>query len=66
MPRHNMDTSGNNYGEKLLDLCKGTGLRILNGRFLGDTLGHPTCYSPNGNPSTIDYIIWCSPTQLSI
>ena len=58
MPRHNMDTSStNNHGEKLLDLCKGTGLRILNGRFLGDTLGHPTCYSPNGNPSTIDYMM---------
>ena len=61
MPRLNMDTSStNNYGDKLLDLCKGTGLRILNGRFLGDTLGHPTCYSPNGNPSTIDYMMLSS------
>ena len=36
-------------------------MRIVNGRFLGDSLGHPTCYSPNGAPSTIDYMLLSSP-----
>ena len=44
-------------GTKLLNLCKSTGTRILNGRFFGDTQGHYTCYSNTGSPSTIDYML---------
>ena len=44
-----------NYGNRLLDLCKTTNMRILNGRTLGDLTGKPTCYSYAGNPSLIDY-----------
>ena len=48
-------------GKNLLNLCKTTGLRILNGRFFGDTLGNFTCYSHSGDPSTIDYILATAP-----
>ena len=45
------------YGEKLLDLCKSTGLRLLNGRTLGDINGSLTFYPKQHNkrPSVIDY-----------
>ncbi len=46
----------NNYGTQLIDLCFSSKLRILNGRFIGDLLGTPTCFQYNGC-STIDYII---------
>jgi exonuclease III len=56
MSRRNMDEHKRDaYGEKLLDICKSTNLRLLNGRFLGDFKGRPTCYSPAGAPSVIDY-----------
>jgi hypothetical protein len=51
--KHAVDT----YGGKLLEFCKGSGLRILNGRCLGDTDGQFTCYSPTGAPSLIDYAL---------
>jgi hypothetical protein len=47
----------NNYGKQLLSLCKTAGLRILNGRSLGDYFGHCTCYSHTGQPSVIDYML---------
>jgi hypothetical protein len=50
---HSVDS----HGESLLSLCKSSGLRILNGRSLGDLRGNFTCYSPNGNPSVIDYMV---------
>ena len=46
----------NNYGNSLIDICKGLNLRILNGRTLGDSTGKFTCFHYNGQ-STIDYII---------
>ena len=58
LPRCNQDLHNvDKHGEYLLDLCKSTGLRILNGRAIGDTKGHFTCFSPCGNPSVIDYIL---------
>ena len=53
LDKHQVDT----HGKMLLDLCKATGLRILNGRVIGDALGHFTCYSHTGAPSVIDYIL---------
>lgn len=56
--RNNMDkTEVDPHGKELLSYCRTSGLRILNGRTLGDSAGHYTCYSPNGAPSTIDYIL---------
>ena len=54
--RNNNDTIVNPYGSKLLSLCKGLSLRILNGRTLGDTSGAYTCFQYNGK-SVVDYII---------
>ena len=56
--RKNMDPhSPDSHGKKLLSLCKTTGIRILNGRTFGDYFGHCTCYSHNGSPSVIDYML---------
>ena len=58
IPRRNMDTSKmNSHGNALLDLCKASGLRFLNGRSIGDHLGYYTCYNHFGNPSVIDYML---------
>ncbi len=43
-------------GRNLAELCASTHLRILNGRFWGDSLGLYTCFKHNGS-STVDYII---------
>ena len=63
LPRCNIDNGKiDRQGERLLDLCKSSGLRIANGRILGDTLGYPTCYSPVAKiPSLIDYCITSAP-----
>jgi hypothetical protein len=45
------------HGENLLELCRATGMRILNGRCLGDCRGQFTCFSPAGGPSVIDYVL---------
>lgn len=57
-PRANSDGKDvNNYGQKLLQLCISTGLRICNGRFGSDNgHGYCTCYT-DGSPSLIDYIL---------
>lgn len=46
----------NNNGTMLLDLCKQTGLRILNGRCRNDKYGSYTYIGPNGS-SLVDYVI---------
>ena len=62
--RNNCDISDvDKNGKQLLELCKGSGLRIMNGRIFGDSLGYHTCFSKNGNPSTTDYFL-CSPEIL--
>ena len=47
-------------GKIIIELCKSSSLRILNGRTLGDKNGQFTRYplnKPNENPSTIDYAL---------
>ena len=57
-PRNNSDYAPvDKNGRCLLDLCISSGLRILNGRVFGDSLGYHTCFSHNGNPSTMDYFL---------
>ena len=53
--RLSMDSGSNKYGDCLLDLCKATGLRIVNGR-LFDNTHRMTCFTANGE-SLIDYIL---------
>ena len=56
-PRNNMDKKlPNKSGKLLLDLCKETGLRILNGRTVGDLHGKYTCTTYNGC-SLVDYTL---------
>ena len=58
LTRYNNDTkSVDSHGKLLLDLCKSSGLRIVNGRKLGDFHGNFTCFNHRGNPSVIDYML---------
>ena len=43
--RNNRDVVFNSYGNCLLEVCKNHGLRILNGRSVGDSFGCFTYYS---------------------
>jgi hypothetical protein len=43
-------------GKHLLNLCKESGLRILNGRTIGDLQGKHTCITYNGC-SVVDYML---------
>ena len=45
-------------GQRLLDLCISSQLRILNGRMLGDPRGKFTYHGPQGS-SVIDYLSEC-------
>ncbi len=54
--RNSADKILNNQGEHLLDMCISSGLRILNGRYIGDILGNFTCFTANGS-SVVDYAI---------
>jgi exonuclease III len=55
--RFSKDSVSNAQGNKLLDLCKGTSLRIANGRLGSDCgIGKFTCYNRNGS-SVIDYLL---------
>ena len=57
-PRHNQDPhEPTQYGRNLLDVCKISGLRIVNGRFGTDSgVGNVTCITDR-SASTIDYIL---------
>ena len=57
IPRNSLDRKHPNKSGKLLtDLCKETGLRLLNGRTLGDLHGKYTCITYNGC-SVVDYTL---------
>ena len=56
MNRKSMDISVNQFGRKLISLCKTTGLRIVNGRHHEDPNGSITFFGPNGM-SLIDYLL---------
>jgi len=57
--RNNCDVSPMNaQGRTILDLCISTGMRILNGRTMGDIFGKPTYFGPQCiYPTTLDYTI---------
>lgn len=52
----NQDKHINYYGRKLLELCKSSGLRIVNGRHPWDVPGDYTFFCSRGN-SVIDYLL---------
>ena len=45
-----------NRGRGLVDICKATGVVILNGRKTGELYGKYTCFQWNGS-STVDYVL---------
>ena len=52
-----MDRGTNHFGEALLDLCKATNMRTVNGRLFKDhSIRHVTCYTHNGE-SVVDYVV---------
>ena len=55
--RNNIDCTTNESGKLLASLCVESGLRILNGRTFGDSLGFYTCFHDNGGVSSVDYIL---------
>ena len=48
LPRNNFPKLINSSGKHLLNLCKESGLIILNGRTIGDLQGKHTCITYNG------------------
>lgn len=57
MPRSSQDKTTNSNGTQLLDFCKQTNLRIVNGRFGSDKdIGKFTCHTHRGE-SVVDYVL---------
>ena len=54
--RRSMDRSVNSFVRKLLEICKGSRMRILNGRAVGDQIGNFTSHQTKGQ-SVVDYAI---------
>jgi len=52
--RYNQDKIINSHGTSLLNMCISSGLRILNGRYIVDSIGYHTCFTANGC-SNVDY-----------
>ena len=42
MDRSNYDTTVTKFGKRLIELCRMCGLRIVNGRKIGDSIGKKT------------------------
>ena len=59
--RKNCDRGINQMGEKLIDLCKGHDLQILNGRKTGDLEGKFTFYNSRDGASSIDIAVASDP-----
>ena len=56
-PRHNRDKIINTQGSLLLEICRESRLRILNGRVAGDCLGNFTFYNTNGQSTNGYWIV---------
>ena len=55
--RNTRDKIVNSQGKLLLEMCIESRLRILNGRFLGDSVGNFTYFDTLGDCSIVDYMI---------
>lgn len=56
LKRQQLDQKSNFHGTLLTNICKSSQFRIVNGRFLGDSLGYYTFFNMNGK-STVDYML---------
>jgi exonuclease III len=63
LDRQSCDHTVNNYGKNLIQFCKNTGLRIMNGRLgnISNTCKY-TCLKENG-ASVVDYVL-CRPDSM--
>ena len=62
---NSFDNELNSHGKRLLEICQSADLRILNGRFSGDSLGRVTFHGKNGvSTSVVDYAV-CEQDLLS-
>ncbi|CAC5361857.1 unnamed protein product [Mytilus coruscus] len=61
LERNQLDQKNNLHGNLLVNICKSSQMRIVNGRFHGDSLGYHgyfTFYNSNGKrTSTVDYML---------
>lgn len=57
LKRNSRDRIVNAQGKLLLEICIESRLRMLNGRFLGDSVGNFTYFDPLGGCSLVDYMI---------
>jgi hypothetical protein len=56
--RNSLDKQVNQFGRKLIDLCKTTGIRVVNGRHQGDPCGiFFSFYNAIKGTSLIDYVL---------
>ena len=55
--RKSRDKTVNSLGKLLFEMCIESRLRILNGRFLGDSVGNLTYFDALGGCSVVDYMI---------
>jgi len=66
-PRHSEDSIVNNFGHALLDMCKVSGVHIVNGRYFNDRhQGLHTCHTSNGGHSVVDYLLCTTHSTASI
>ena len=63
--RYSKDNVVTSRGRELNNFCIYSGLRILNGRIIGDFSGQMTCHTPNGS-SVVDYFIASEPLLTNI
>lgn len=56
LKRQQLDQKSNFHGTLLTNICKSSQFRIVNGRFLGDSLGYYTFFNMNGK-STVYYML---------
>jgi len=57
LERHNSDKGGlKGWHNEFLDLCRSSGLLILNGKITGDESGECICFA-NGDSSLVDYMV---------
>lgn len=61
--KYSQDMTVNTYGRSLIDLCKATGLRIMNGRLYNDKNVGECTYESCLGKSTIDLLI-CKPSSI--
>ena len=62
--RQSKDKTVNSYGRDLLELCKASNIRVMNGFFNGNDTDKFTCFTPIGQ-SVVDYLL-CSESMFNI